>query len=267
MKYFISNCDAKGCDIGGLTTCKVIIENDDELAGVGAEVAKLLKMNLDQYKLGGKSWEAQFQDALEGPPDGSGIMALIANRLVMPFKLLAALIPPTTFAGGWLCFFVSLAFIGIITALIGDIANMFGCSVGLKASVTAITVVALGTSLPDTFASMAAAVGDATADNSIGNVTGSSSVNVFLGLGLPWTMAAIVHTVRGDDFRVEAGGLSFSVAVFSICAVITLGLIYVRGHLFKAELGGPYQTPTSVLLVCLWLLYIILSILKDYGYI
>lgn len=34
---------------------------------------------------------------------------------------------------------------------------------------------------------------EATADNSVGNVTGSNSVNVFLGLGLPWTMAAIYH--------------------------------------------------------------------------
>ena len=32
---------------------------------------------------------------------------------------------------------------------------------------------------------------DETADNSIGNVTGSNSVNVFLGLGLPWSLAAI----------------------------------------------------------------------------
>jgi len=29
------------------------------------------------------------------------------------------------------------------------------------------------------------------ADNAIGNVMGSNSVNVFLGLGLPWLMAAI----------------------------------------------------------------------------
>ena len=29
------------------------------------------------------------------------------------------------------------------------------------------------------------------ADAAIGNVTGSNSVNVFLGLGLPWMMAAV----------------------------------------------------------------------------
>ena len=50
-----------------------------------------------------------------------------------------------------------------------------------------------GTSLPDLFASKQAAQMEATADNSVGNVTGSNSVNVFLGLGLPWTLAAIYH--------------------------------------------------------------------------
>ena len=75
-------------------------------------------------------------------------------------------------------------------------AGIFGCLVGLKDSVTAITFVALGTSLPDTFASRAAAIGEKHADNAIGNVTGSNSVNVFLGLGLPWLIAAIYHAAK-----------------------------------------------------------------------
>jgi len=40
---------------------------------------------------------------------------------------------------------------------------------------------------------------DETSDNAIGNVTGSNSVNVFLGLGLPWTMAAIYWSIMGHD--------------------------------------------------------------------
>lgn len=44
--------------------------------------------------------------------------------------------------------------------------------VGLKTSVTGITIIALGTSLPDTFASRTAAMQDEHADAAIGNVTG-----------------------------------------------------------------------------------------------
>ena len=99
-------------------------------------------------------------------------------------------------AGGWPCFVFSLMMIAILTAVVGDLAGIFGCLVGLKDSVTAITFVALGTSLPDTFASKAAAVGEKYADNAVGNITGSNSVNVFLGLGLPWLLAAIYHEVN-----------------------------------------------------------------------
>ena len=54
----------------------------------------------------------------------------------------------------------------------------------------------MGTSLPDTFASMIAAQKELTADNAIGNVTGSNSVNVFLGLGLPWVFASIYWLIQ-----------------------------------------------------------------------
>ena len=50
--------------------------------------------------------------------------------------------------GGWACFFVSIFVIGLLTALIGDIAGSFGCTIGLKDAVTAISFVALGTSVP-----------------------------------------------------------------------------------------------------------------------
>jgi len=86
--------------------------------------------------------------------------------------------------------------------------------IGLKPAVTAITFVALGTSLPDTFASKQAAQESKNADSAIGNVTGSNSVNVFLGLGLPWVIAVIYYQSSGDKFNVPAGNLAFSVIVF-----------------------------------------------------
>ena len=64
----------------------------------------------------------------------------------------------------------------------------------VKDVVTADNVgnVALGTNaVPDAFASKAATINDDSADAAVGNVTGSNAVNVFLGLGLPWSIAAI----------------------------------------------------------------------------
>lgn len=50
--------------------------------------------------------------------------------------------------GGYLCFVVSILSIGVVTAIIGDVASHFGCTLGIKDSVTAIVFVALGTSIP-----------------------------------------------------------------------------------------------------------------------
>lgn len=50
-----------------------------------------------------------------------------------------------------------------------------------------------GTSLPDTFANRTAILNGKTADAAIGNITGSNSVNVFLGLGLPWLIGSAYY--------------------------------------------------------------------------
>lgn len=53
--------------------------------------------------------------------------------------------------GGYVCFVVSILAIGMVTAVIGDVASHFGCTLGIKDSVTAIVFVALGTSVPGSF--------------------------------------------------------------------------------------------------------------------
>jgi solute carrier family 8 (sodium/calcium exchanger) len=140
------------------------------------------------------SWGENFRESMNvngGKLEQATIADYIMHSLSFYWNFLFAFVPPTSIAGGWLTFFISLIFIAILTAVVGDVAAIFGCLVGLKDSITAISFVALGTSLPDTFASMIAAKKGKSADDAIGNVTGSNSVNVFLGLGLPWLVAAI----------------------------------------------------------------------------
>ena len=155
--------------------------------------------NVDGMRVHNETWAQQLKDAMNvngGDVENATAGDYVMHFLTFGFKIIFALIPPAGMGGGWPCFVVSIAMIGVLTAIVGDLAGIFGCLVGLEDSVTAITFVALGTSLPDTFASKAAAVGEKYADNAIGNVTGSNSVNVFLGLGLPWVIASIYHASK-----------------------------------------------------------------------
>jgi len=185
---------------------------------------------------------------------------------LITWKVLFAFVPPTSWGGGWPAFLIALSFIGAITAIVGEAAGLLGCVIGIPDSVTAITLVALGTSLPDTFASMTAAKRFPSADSSIGNVTGSNSVNVFLGLGLPWVIASVYQETYHDTwYKTPPGDLAYSVTVFLICSVLAFGLLITRRIVIGGELGGPRNTAyaSSAILVFLWFMYILLSILNS----
>lgn len=108
-----------------------------------------------------RSWAAQFKTACmlhpqkneDGEIEDISCADAIFHFLSIGWKVLFACIPPPHYGGGWCAFVVALIFIGFITAIVGEVATLFGCVLGIKPAVTAITFVALGTSLPDTFAS------------------------------------------------------------------------------------------------------------------
>lgn len=175
--------------------------------------------------------------------------------------------PPRKVWGGWAAFLVALLLIGIVTTIIGEVATALGCVIFLKPSVTGITLVAMGTSLPDTFASMAAARSSPDADSAIGNVTGSNSVNVFLGMGLPWIIATVWWKVNHDaDYVVPPGSMSFSVVMFLSCSMVCFFILGLRRACVGGELGGGTVTKTfsACILFSLWLIYVIFVSLEAY---
>ncbi|XP_077191955.1 sodium/calcium exchanger 1 isoform X4 [Paroedura picta] len=265
--------------LGEHTKLEVIIEESYEFKNT---VDKLIKKTNLALVVGTNSWREQFIEAItvsageDDDDDECGEEKLpscfdyVMHFLTVFWKVLFAFVPPTDYWNGWACFVVSILMIGLLTAFIGDLASHFGCTIGLKDSVTAVVFVALGTSVPDTFASKVAATQDQYADASIGNVTGSNAVNVFLGIGVAWSIAAIYHAANGNVFEVDPGTLAFSVTLFTIFAFISVGvLLYRRRPEIGGELGGP-RTPkilTSCLFVLLWLLYIFFSSLEAYCHI
>jgi len=124
----------------------------------------------------------------------------------------------------------------------------------------------------DTFASKVAAMHDEYADSSIGNVTGSNAVNVFLGIGIAWSIAAIYHAVKGTEggFKVQAGSLGFSVTIFCCCSLVVITVLLLRRlKPISGELGGPTRAKyvTAAILASLWVFYVLMSSLETYCHI
>jgi solute carrier family 8 (sodium/calcium exchanger) len=233
-----------------------------------------------------KATEATGDDEEKPAKEPPSKIDIFMHVISVPWKLLFAFIPPVDYLGGWACFCVALLFIGGVTWMVSDMANLVGCCLGLFPEENAITFVALGTSLPDTFASQTAAKLDPYADASIGNVTGSNSVNVFLGIGLSWTMAAFYwaahdgdeyteckidagvinlqdcrKATRNGEFRTCAGSIWFDLMVFILNALCALQHLFARRRKWGGELGGPRkgffgQYFSAGFLVFQWFIYI-----------
>jgi len=272
---------------GGLTLskrsqCTIQFVDDSAVTKLANDVMQRLnaKSKATNVEGGdGESFYQQFVDAMapesavdddgnEVPP---GMTDLMLHYCTISWKVLFCAVPPPSYGGGWYAFGVSLGFIGGVTAIVEQVATLFGCILGLSPTVTAITFVALGTSLPDTFASMQATVEADDADAAIGNITGSNSVNVFLGLGLPWVIAACYYQAQGECFRVKSGALGFSVMIFCILATTCLSILLLRrlpalggGELGGGEFGKRF---TAAIFFLMWLTYIIVSSMQNYGHI
>jgi solute carrier family 8 (sodium/calcium exchanger) len=285
--------------------CHVVIKGKTNETRINMLKRMESKINSQNALLGHRHWRQQFYDALfkivdddddDDEESGPSYLDYVIHAVALPWKLFFALVPPTDYCGGWVTFACSLLMIGVVTALVGDMANLAGDCIGLNPEITAITFVALGTSLPDTLASKTAAMMDPYADASIGNITGSNSVNVFLGLGISWTMAAIYWQTKGIDadwlhkvthpdgdyfdvrsdvmnlvdvtdpnasmvFVAPAGSLWFNLMIFSLNAFAALQHLWARRRKWGGELGGPVngvmgQYFSAAWLVSQWFIYI-----------
>uniref|UniRef100_A0A3Q4MF12 Sodium/calcium exchanger membrane region domain-containing protein n=1 Tax=Neolamprologus brichardi TaxID=32507 RepID=A0A3Q4MF12_NEOBR len=143
--------------LGEHSRLEVVIEESYEFKST---VDKLIKKTNLALVIGTHSWREQFVEAVTvsaaGDPqiDTSREERLpscydyVMHFLTVFWKVLFACVPPTEYWNGWACFFVSISVIGLLTAIIGDLASHFGCTVGLRDTVTAVVFVALGTSIP-----------------------------------------------------------------------------------------------------------------------
>ncbi|KAK9945689.1 hypothetical protein M0R45_011188 [Rubus argutus] len=222
-------------------------------------------------------WRQQFVDAvtLENAESRKlnnffSRMARISwQLLVAPWRLMFAFVPPYNIAHGWVAFICSLIFISAIAYIVTQLTDLISCVTGINPYVIAFTALAGGTSWPDLVASKIAAERQLTADSAIANITCSNSVNIYVGIGVPWLIdTAYNFFVYKEPLRIEnAAGLSFSLLVFFATSVGCIAVLVIRRLTLGAELGGPklWAWITSVFFMLLWIIFVVLSSLKVSG--
>ncbi|GLU16833.1 hypothetical protein SLE2022_332470 [Rubroshorea leprosula] len=222
-------------------------------------------------------WKEQFVDAmkLESPQSRKfnttclWLASMFWQLLLAPWRLLFAFVPPYQIAYGWIAFIGSLIFITGIAYIVTKLTDLISCVTGINAYVIAFTALASGTSWPDLVASKIAAERQLTADSAIANITCSNSVNIYVGIGIPWLIdTAYNFIVYKEPLRIQnAEGLSFSLLVFFCTSAGCIAVLVFRRLTLGAELGGPriWAWTTSVYLMLLWIIFVVLSSLKVSG--
>ncbi|MCO5560165.1 hypothetical protein L7F22_013772 [Adiantum nelumboides] len=219
-------------------------------------------------------WKQQFKDALTlnkccgANRKQSQRFCLIYEILAFPWKFLFAFVPPPNVCHGWVAFISSLIFITGISYVVTQLTNLLGDVTGISSFVIALTVLATGASWPDLAASAIAAYRQPTADSAIANITCSNSVNIFIGIGVPWVINTIYNrVVLHDVLRVPAGSLSFILIVYFITFIFCVLVLIARRVFIGGELGGPrkWAWSSSIFILLLWMVFLVLSCLRVYS--
>ncbi|PAN43631.1 hypothetical protein PAHAL_8G251500 [Panicum hallii] len=197
------------------------------------------------------------------------ITRIFLNLLIAPWKLLFAFVPPYHIAHGWIAFICSLVLISGISYGVTKLTDQISCVTGISSYVIAFTALAAGTSWPDLVASKIAAERQVTADSAIANITCSNSVNIYVGIGVPWLIDTVYNFfVYQEPLYIDnAAGLSFSLLVFFATSFGCITVLVLRRIVLGAELGGPrlWAWVTSVYFMVLWVVFVVFSSLRFSG--
>lgn len=168
-----------------------------------------------------------------------------------PFDwLLARSFPPTEHY--WAVFFISILFIGVLCWVLVESAIGISHILNIPEVVIALTVLAVGTSVPDMISSVIVAR-QGRAGMAVSNAIGSNIFDIFIGLGFPWLLKILLVD---SDLVFDIEGLDISVGLlFASVLFIWLALVFKKWRLTQG---------LGFVLIMLYVLYVIWEILKLY---
>ncbi len=147
----------------------------------------------------------------------------------------------------YIVFFMSIILIAAISFVLVEVAVVSAHILNIPEAIIALTVLAVGTSIPDLFSSTIVAK-QGRGDMAVSNAIGSNIFDILVGLGLPFL---IVMLISGG--RINAGGdLMRSTIILSISLVLLVLLL-----LFSKWKIGKF---TGIVLIGSYIVYLIYEI-------
>jgi len=146
-------------------------------------------------------------------------------------------------------FFFSIVLIAGLSWALVELAVVISVALNIPESIIALTVLAVGTSIPDLFSSMIVAK-QGRGEMAVSNAVGSNIFDILVGLGLPLLIFMLIH-----GGAIDAGGSNLTnstIILFASVILLSLLLIFSKWKIGKAA---------GVILIGLYIFYVVVEII------
>lgn len=157
--------------------------------------------------------DVDFIAEIENPHDGN-------NSITKPLDQFLQFIFPSA-EKYYLSFFFSILIIAALSYVLVEVAILSAHDLGIPESIIALTVLAIGTSIPDLFSSIIVAK-QGRGDMAVSNAIGSNIFDILVGLGLPFLIAMII-----SGGSIGTGGDLTNSSLILFASVILLFLLLI----------------------------------------
>ncbi|KAJ6215923.1 hypothetical protein RDWZM_010423 [Blomia tropicalis] len=190
---------------------------------------------------------------------------IIIRFLLFPFRIIFCFtLPPPSPCCFALTFISSIAWISALTYLIVWMVTLIGYTFGIPDTVSGITILAAGTSIPELISSYFIVKRAGLADMAICNSIGSNIFDILFCLGLPWLLKTFIMIVKnGFGFATLAATSipiqSTALPLTSLTLLLTIGAMLIIFNLTRWRLS----LSTAILCSVVYVSFVIISTLLE----
>ncbi len=144
----------------------------------------------------------------------------------------------------FILFVLSIGMISLLSWLLVESAIGLSSALGIPELIIGLTIVAIGTSVPDLISSMIVAR-QSRPGMAINNAIGSNIFDILIGLGFPFLLFMLIHP---EGFVTESKDLAISVGILMASAILLL-IFFLMGKWKSSR-------PFGIALILLYILYL-----------